>query len=104
MDGPQSLYEFFEDEKDLFTLPGIEARFIASLAYGLVTMPIALPRLLKAKYTKNVYKGSSIVQLAHRSVDTKFYVVTDSDVRPDSYLFSWVLSHIRASLQEAVSQ
>lgn len=58
MGGTQSLYEFFEDEKDFFTLPGIEARFIGSLAQSLVTMPIALPRLLKAKCTKNVYKGT----------------------------------------------
>lgn len=38
----------FEDEKDPFSLPGIEARFIGSLAQSLVTTPIALPRLLKA--------------------------------------------------------
>ena len=67
-------------------------------------MPIALHRLLKPKYTKNVYKGSPLGQLAPRSVDTKFYVVTDSDVQPGSFLFSCVLSHIRASSQEAVSQ
>jgi len=46
MDETQSLYDFFEDGKVLFTLLGIEARFIGSLAQSLITMPITLPRLL----------------------------------------------------------
>jgi hypothetical protein len=48
MDGPQSRYAFFQDEKDRFPLLEIEPRFIGSLAQSLFTTPIALPRLLKA--------------------------------------------------------
>jgi hypothetical protein len=48
LDGPQSRCAFFDDKKDLFHLPGNEERSIGSLSQRLVTMPIALPWLLKA--------------------------------------------------------
>jgi hypothetical protein len=49
--------------------------------------------------TRRMYirKRSPLCQSAPLSVDTKFYIVTVSDIRPVRYYFSGVLSHIRAS-------
>jgi len=50
--GTSAGLEVLGEDKIIFSLTGIELRFIRRLVLGLVTMPTELPRIAKEKYRK----------------------------------------------------